>query len=69
MVALTGGVFQNRRLSHDVAETLGRAGFQVFRHRRVPANDGGIAYGQAAVAAARFAAGFMGSEGSRSQCV
>ena len=53
-VVLTGGVFQNNRLSHDVAATLATAGFAVYRHRAVPANDGGVAFGQAAVAAARL---------------
>ena len=55
-VVLTGGVFQNRRLAHDVGQALASAGFSVHRHRTIPANDGGIAYGQAAIAAARLAA-------------
>ena len=53
-VVLTGGVFQNNVLSCGVAHALSAAGFSVYRHRAVPANDGGIAYGQAAVAAARL---------------
>jgi hydrogenase maturation protein HypF len=55
-VCLSGGVFQNRRLASTLLRRLGRDGFEVFVNRRVPVNDGGISYGQAAVAAARMAA-------------
>ena len=55
-VALSGGVLQNQRIAGALAEGLGRAGLQVLLNERVPANDGGISYGQAAVAAARLAA-------------
>ena len=53
-VVLSGGVFQNKTLSHEVAQALSLSGFSVYRPRAIPANDGGIAYGQAAVAAARL---------------
>jgi hydrogenase maturation protein HypF len=53
-VVLSGGVFQNRRLARDVERALHRAGFTVYRHHLVPANDGGLAYGQAAIGAARL---------------
>jgi hydrogenase maturation protein HypF len=53
-VALTGGCFQNRRLTEGAAAALGRAGFEVLLHRRVPPGDGGICLGQIVVAAARF---------------
>ncbi len=53
-VALSGGVFQNRLLLTGLSRTLRRAGITVLRHRQVPANDGGICLGQAAIAAARF---------------
>lgn len=52
-VALTGGVFQNRRLSGLATRGLQRQGLAVLTHRRIPPNDGGICVGQAAVAAAR----------------
>ena len=50
-VCLSGGVFQNRRLAGALLRRLARDGFEVFINRRVPVNDGGISYGQAAVAA------------------
>lgn len=55
-VCLSGGVFQNRRLAGALLRRLARDGFAVFINRRVPANDGGISYGQAAIAAATMAA-------------
>ena len=51
-VALSGGVFQNRVLLERVAADLRRAGLRVLIPERLPPNDGGISYGQAAVAAA-----------------
>ncbi|MFL5863217.1 MAG: carbamoyltransferase HypF [Solirubrobacteraceae bacterium] len=51
-VVLSGGVFQNRRLLESVWAGLGRDGLRVLVPVRLPLNDGGIAYGQAAVAAA-----------------
>jgi hydrogenase maturation protein HypF len=50
---LSGGVFQNRVLLEGVAGRLDRAGLRVLIPERLPPNDGGISYGQAAVAAAR----------------
>ena len=52
-VALTGGVFQNRILFELVYERLAAAGYSVLSHRQVPANDGGLALGQAVIAAVR----------------
>jgi hydrogenase maturation protein HypF len=49
---LSGGVFQNRLLLERTAEDLRTAGLRVLVPERLPPNDGGIAYGQAAVAAA-----------------
>jgi hydrogenase maturation protein HypF len=45
-VLLTGGCFQNRRLSERAIERLRAAGFEPLWHRDVPPNDGGIAVGQ-----------------------
>ncbi len=56
-VCLSGGVFQNRRLASDLLRRLAGDGFEVFINRQVPVNDGGVSYGQAAVAAARLASG------------
>ena len=53
-VALTGGSFQNLRLLASTRRRLEKAGFRVLSHQLVPANDGGISYGQAAVAARRM---------------
>ncbi|MBN1680006.1 MAG: carbamoyltransferase HypF [Anaerolineae bacterium] len=50
-VALSGGVFQNATLHHKTIPLLENGGFTVYTHRLVPPNDGGIALGQAAIAA------------------
>ena len=49
-VALSGGVFQNRLLLRKTVNLLESSGFQVFTHRQVPCNDGGISLGQAVIA-------------------
>ena len=54
-VALSGGVFQNARLTGVVVAELERAGLRVLVHRRLPPNDGGVSVGQAAIAARRTA--------------
>jgi hydrogenase maturation protein HypF len=53
---LSGGVFQNRVLLELTIEELERVGLLPLVPQLLPPNDGGIAYGQAAVAAAREAA-------------
>jgi hydrogenase maturation protein HypF len=49
-VTLSGGVFQNRLLLKNTINLLESSGFQVFTHRQLPCNDGGISLGQAVVA-------------------
>jgi hydrogenase maturation protein HypF len=51
-IALSGGVFQNRRLLESIVAELSHAGLSVLVHRQLPANDGGLALGQGCVAAA-----------------
>jgi hydrogenase maturation protein HypF len=49
-VILSGGVWQNRLLLNKTISLLKRSEFLVYIHRQVPANDGGLALGQAAIA-------------------
>lgn len=53
-VVLSGGVFQNRILFERVLADLEAKNFTVLAHRRVPCNDGGLALGQAVIAAAQL---------------
>jgi hydrogenase maturation protein HypF len=53
-VCLSGGTFQNMRLLRLTARALRASGFDLFLHRNVPPNDGGIALGQAVIAAERM---------------
>ncbi len=52
-IALSGGCFQNKLLLEEVVQLLEADGLSCLRHAKVPTNDGGLALGQAAIAAAR----------------
>ena len=52
-VALSGGYFQNKVLLEEVSKRLSIMGYDVLNQSRVPANDGGLALGQAVIAAAQ----------------
>jgi hydrogenase maturation protein HypF len=56
LVVLSGGVFLNRRLLESVWAGLDARGLRVLTPERLPIGDGGVSYGQAAVAARRMAA-------------
>ncbi|MCX7101454.1 MAG: carbamoyltransferase HypF, partial [Methylobacter sp.] len=45
-VGLSGGVFQNRRLTEQTLSELEKRGFEVYLHEQIPAGDGGISFGQ-----------------------
>ncbi len=51
LVALSGGVFCNRYLANRLIRQLKECDFSVLFNQDVPANDGGISIGQAAIAA------------------
>src|SRR5829696_5283677 len=62
-VALSGGTFQNMLLLEQVVGLLEERGFEIYRHRRVPTNDGGLALGQAVLA--NKASGYRQQESAR----
>jgi hydrogenase maturation protein HypF len=49
---LSGGVFENQYILLGLIRELSATGFKVYHNQRVPINDGGVSFGQAAVAAA-----------------
>ncbi|MCE5327731.1 MAG: carbamoyltransferase HypF [Planctomycetaceae bacterium] len=53
IVALSGGCMANRYLAARLVHLLEADAFKVLMHRDIPCNDGGVALGQAIVAAAR----------------
>lgn len=54
-VCLSGGVFQNTLLLKYVRENLEDCGFNVFTPSTIPANDGGLSFGQAVIGLSNFA--------------
>jgi hydrogenase maturation protein HypF len=62
-VAMSGGCFHNRRLSHLLRIGLTNCGFEVFAHCEVSPGDAGLSYGQAVVGAAILAAGVAAKSG------
>jgi hydrogenase maturation protein HypF len=56
-VVLSGGTFQNAILLEELSRSLAKSGFDVYTHRLVPPNDGGISLGQAVAAGAMLADG------------
>ena len=52
-IALSGGVFQNKSLYELVVTRLQAKDYRVLTHHQLPANDGGLSFGQAVIAAAR----------------
>jgi hydrogenase maturation protein HypF len=54
VVALSGGCLQNALLHRLLVDGFAAQGRQVLTQARVPANDGGLALGQAAIVAARL---------------
>ncbi|WP_314733422.1 Sua5/YciO/YrdC/YwlC family protein [Anaerobacillus sp. CMMVII] len=53
-VVLSGGSFHNRYLATRLMSLLKEHGFQVFTHKNVPCNDGGISLGQIIIAAEKY---------------
>lgn len=53
-VVLSGGVFQNRLLLGLISDNLGKKGYRVYAHSKVPTNDGGISLGQAVIALRKY---------------
>ncbi len=68
-IALSGGCFQNRILFEEVTRRLEAEGFTVLSHALVPANDGGLALGQAAIGAAQLISAKNKSREGNAPCV
>jgi hydrogenase maturation protein HypF len=62
-VILSGGTWQNIYLLQEATRILQEKNFQVYSHRLVPANDGGLALGQAMIAYRRWKKDVSGSSG------
>ena len=59
-VVLSGGVWQNMFLMRRTVDLLRGDNFEILIHRKVPANDGGLALGQAAIAAHKILTNSVG---------
>jgi len=59
-VVLSGGVWQNMFLMRRTVDLLRGDNFEILIHRKVPANDGGLALGQAAIAAHKILSNSIG---------
>jgi len=53
-VVLSGGTFQNKYLLEKLENLLIKDDFEVFSHKKVPTNDGGIALGQLVIAVKNY---------------
>jgi hydrogenase maturation protein HypF len=67
-VVLSGGCFQNKLLFEAVVRLLESDGLTCLSHAKVPTNDGGLALGQAAIAAARYLENSNQAEVARASC-
>lgn len=56
VVGLTGGVFQNKRLTEEAVDLLKADGFQMLLSERIPCNDAGLSFGQTIEAIHRITA-------------
>ena len=52
-VVISGGCFQNKRLTEQLQRLFAEAGIPLYVPGRIPCNDGGVAVGQLAIAASR----------------
>ncbi len=64
---LSGGVFQNSYLLKNGLSVLESLGFHAFSNEKVPSNDGGIAFGQAAIASCSMKSGDFNVSGCAGQ--
>ena len=52
-VVISGGCFQNKRLTEQLQRLFAAKGIPLYVPGRIPCNDGGVAVGQLAIAASR----------------